>query len=188
MKNAFAFIVFSVVFIASCSKKTDPLLVDKGRVGLITNETTVKQLDSIFALDSIVTLSAENSLFLKSDQIEIYENDSTKLFLIIPRLNNNPYSKIASIHIFDSRYKTSKGITKESTFGDIKKHYTIAEVSHTLSSLIVTLEDNDFYFVFDKNVLPERFLNGYRGKIEAEDIPESAPVKFFMVSWEDTEK
>ena len=76
----------------------------------MSKEIKVKQLDSIFAQDSIVRLGADSNLFSKSEQIEVYEKGGEKLLLLTPTSGQDPESKITHIQLFDERYKTEKGI------------------------------------------------------------------------------
>jgi hypothetical protein len=178
-------ITFSILslFFVSCSKEKDPFLITADAIGHLTKDIRVKQLDSIFAQDSIVKLGAESNMFSKIEQIEIYEKGGNKLLLLTPKKGQDPESKISHIQIFDERFKTEKGIHLNSTFKEVKENYTITSIVNTMNSVIVSLGDSDVYLTIDKKILPA-FLDGLGVKAEVSDIPDQARFKFLMVDWE----
>lgn len=186
MKNTF--IAFSIIslFFASCSKDKDPFLITADAIGHLSKEIKVKQLDSIFAQDSIVRLGGDSNLFSKSEQIEVYEKGGEKLLLLTPTSGQDPESKITHIQLFDERYKTEKGIHLNSTFKDVKDNYTISSILNTMSSVIVSLAETDVYITIDKSNLPAS-LTEPGIKIQESDIPDQTKFKFFMLDWEEKE-
>ncbi|MEX0995810.1 MAG: hypothetical protein WDZ45_02030 [Flavobacteriaceae bacterium] len=184
MKNTL--IAFSIIslFLASCSKEKDPFLITTDAIGHLTKEMKVKQLDSIFAQDSIVKLEADSNLFSKSEQIEVYEKGGKKLLLLTPKSGQDPESKIAHIQLFDERYKTEKGIHLNSTFKDLKDNYTITSISSTMNSVVISIAETELYVTIDKEKLPEEIRNQFGAKVESKDIPDDATFKFLMVGWE----
>ncbi len=182
------FTLFSVsIIIAGCSKSTDPFLITSTQVGNLTKEIKVKQLDSLFAQDSIVKIPAKDNLMSTNDQFEVYEKGGDKLLLLSATKNENPESKISNVQIFDERYKTDKGIHLNSTFKEITDSYEVSSIANTMRSLVVSLKDTDMYVIIDKEVLSEDLKNQFGAKVEASDIPENAKIKFLMVGWEGSE-
>ena len=109
--------LFLVLFLLiQCSTKNDQFLIEKGRVGLLTKKTTIKDLKSIFKKDSIVAIlyadkEIDKKLFsVENDEFFIYSNTGKILLEIVPTSLNDPTSRIKSIQIFDNNYKTAKGI------------------------------------------------------------------------------
>lgn len=183
MKNTLIAVSILSLFLASCSKEKDPFLITADTIGHLTKEIKVKQLDSIFAQDSIVKLDADSNLFSKSEQIEVYEKGGEKLLLLTPKYGQDPESKITHIQLFDERYKTEKGVHLNSTFKEVKENYTIKSILNTMSSVIVSLDETDVYITIDKTNLPAS-LNEPGVKIQASDIPDQTKFKFFMLDWE----
>jgi hypothetical protein len=182
-KTIFSLIVASLI-LTSCSKSTDPFLITDTQVGNLTKEIKVKQLDSLFAQDSIVKILAKENLMSTNDQFEVYEKGGDKLLLLSAKKNEDPESKISNVQIFDERYKTDKGIHLNSTFKEITENYEVSSIANTMRSLVVSLKDTDLYFIIDKEVLSEDLKSQFGAKVETTDIPENAKIKFLMLGWE----
>ncbi len=178
------FIAITTFLFIQCDKQEDPFLITKDRVGRLTKEIKMKQLDSIFVQDSIVKLNPIKDALGTQGEVEIYEKGGSKLMLISPHDERNPDSKITNIQIFDSRFKTEKGLTTKSTFKDIKDNYEIDNVETTINSVVVFLKDSAIFVTIDKKQLPEDLRYNLDLKIEGTQIPEDATFKYFMVGWE----
>lgn len=179
------FLVLSLGFLLTqCAEKTDPFAIAPGSIGTLTKEVQMKQLDSIFAKDSLVKLNPVENALGTQGEVEIYDKSGNKLLLISPDDESDPNSKITNIQVFDGRYKTEKGLGPKSTFGDIKKNYTVAAVQNAINSVVVLLKDSDIYVTIDKKQLPENIRYNYSAKIEATQIPEEATFKYFMIAWD----
>lgn len=183
-KNIFFLALVSLTFI-QCSKEKDPFLITKNNVGLISNETQLKQLDSIFTADSLVRVSPQNSFMSGSSQgqVEVYEKGGKLLMTLSPKANDSD-SKIGHIQIFDERYKTDKGLHLKSTFKDVKSNYTIASIQSTLRNVVVSLKESNVYITIDKNELPESLRHNPELTIESTQIPDNAKLKYLMIDWE----
>lgn len=184
-KPLIAFSIFSLLLF-SCSKEKDPFLITSDAIGHLNKEIKVKQLDSIFAQDSLVKLGVESNMFSEVEQIEIFDKEGAKLLLLTPEENKNPESKIIHIQIFDERFKTENGIHINSTFKEVKENYSISSIVNTMKSVIISLENSDVYLTIDKEDLPDSFEE-FGAKIVASDIPDQARFKFLMIDWEDKE-
>ena len=79
-------------------------------------------------------------------------------------------------------------MTTASTFKDVKDNYTIENIITTINSIIVFLKDSDLYLTIDKTNLPEDIRYEMDLKVEAEQIPDTATIKYFMVGWDATDK
>ncbi len=175
--------IVSIAFV-QCGKDSDPFLIKNGSIGKINKEVKMKQVDSIYAEDSIVKLNPVQGSEGTQGEIEIFDKDGNKLLLISPNNENDPNSEITNIQVFDSRYKTEKGLTTASTFKDVKANYTIENIQTTINAVVVFLKDSDIYLTIDKKNLPENLRYNMEAKIEASQIPDNAPIKYFMVGWE----
>lgn len=184
MIKKIAFIVLSTLLFVQCAKKEDPFLIENGKIGTLSKSVQIKQIDSIFATDSIVKLNPKENVLGTQGEVLIFEKGGKKLILITPVEDYNPTSLVNHIQVFDERFKTSKGLSLKSNFKDIKKNYTIKDIQTTISSVIVTLKDSDVYMVYDKKELPEDLRYNPSLKIEASQIPDDAKIKYFMIGWE----
>ena len=180
----FGIIVF-LILLTSCQKESqpNPFEIAKNRVGLLTNEIQLNQLDSIFANDSIANRKAGNQFLSKSNEIEIYEKGGTKLLVLEAKDESDPTSTIENIQVIDSRYKTASGLSSGSTFKNIKDNYTISKINNTLSTAVIFVDSIQAYFTIDKKELPVTFQNSTDAKITVSDIPDTAKIKHFWISW-----
>jgi len=175
--------VMALLF-TNCGKDENPFLISKGRVGQVGQATQMKQIDSIFANDSIVRLNPITNALGTQGEVEIYEKGGTLLLLLQPEREDDPNSTISSIQVFDARYQTEKGLNTESTFKEVEDNYTIADIETTISSVVIFLKDSDVFLTIDKKELPENLRYNPSIEIEASQIPDDAPIKYFMVGWD----
>ena len=178
------FFIGLVAFLfVQCAKEKDPFLISNNAVGNLTIGMKIKQVDSIFAMDSIVRLSPRQNKSSSFGELEIYEKSGKKLLLISPRNNYDPDALIKNFQFFDDRYKTVKGLNINSTFKDIKENYEIANIETTLSTVLIFLKDSDLFINIDKKELPENFRYNPNLVIDVTNIPNEAKIKYFMLSW-----
>lgn len=182
MKKTNLFIVLISLAFASCKDDTvDPFSVAKHQVGLLNDSTQVKELNTIFANDSIVNFNKDDSFTGGINTIDVYEKNGNQLLSISPRKALDSTATIRSVNLMDSRYKTSKNVSKSSTFKDIKDNYTISRISNLINSIVITVNDIDATFTIDKSELPANMRFDMDMKIDPIQIPDDAKVKFFMV-------
>lgn len=182
LKKIIAIISVTLLFI-ECKEEINPFLISNDSVGALTRGMTIKEIDSIFAQDSIVKLYAQNEELPTQGEVEIYEKNGTKLVSISPVTNNDPDALISNFQFFDPRYKTDKGLNLSSTFKDIKANYKISNIETTISTVVIFLEDSDLFINIDKNELPENFRYNPNLVIDITNIPDEAKIKYFMLSW-----
>lgn len=167
-----------------CEEEKDPFLVLNDSVGPVSNTTQMKQLDSIFEQDSIVKLNPIRNAIDTQGEVEVYDKEGNKLLLLSPYDESDPNSKIANIQVFDARYKTDKGLSKASTFKDVKANYEIEAIENAINSVVVFLKGTNLYLTIDKKELPEEVRYNFNSKIEASQIPPTAKFKYFMIGWD----
>jgi len=183
-KKTIYIVLVSFLFI-QCAKENQ-YLIKKGKVGYLTRETTVLDLNNIFKNDSIVSnLSLENSenenkiFSVDDDEYEIFSAKGDKLLEIAPTKQNDSSSKIKSIQIFDRNYKTDKGISLQSTFKDINENYMVNNVETTLTSATLFIDELNATIAIDKKELG---LNSFsREEITIDQIPDIAKIKYFTI-------
>ena len=182
LKKIIAIVSVTLLFI-ECKEEINPFLISNDSVGALTRGMTIKEIDSIFAQDSIVKLYAQNEELPTQGEVEVYEKNGTKLVSISPVTNNDPDALISNFQFFDPRYKTDKGLNLSSTFKDIKANYKILNIETTISTVVIFLEDNDLFINIDKKELPENFRYNPNLVIDITNIPDEAKIKYFMLSW-----
>ena len=184
MKKTLLIIGIVSLSFVQCGKDSDPFLIKNGSVGNLNKEIKMKQIDSIFAEDSIVKINSSPNALETQGEVEIYEKGGKQLLLLSPNDENDPNSTITNIQVFDSRYKTEKGLTTASTFKDVKANYTIDNIETTINAVVVFLKDSDVYLTIDKKSLPEELRYNMDIKVEVSQIPDEAPIKYFMIGWD----
>jgi len=174
-------LLISIILIISCSKENQ-FLIEKGKVGLIDNETTVEQIKELFKNDSIVipkidTLS--NLFSVSSEEFLVFSKEGKKLLEFTPTVAGDSVSRIKNIQIFDSKYKTDKGLSLSSTFREINENYMVNKVETTLSSATLFIDELNATIAIDKKELG---LNPFsREEVTLDQIPDIAKIKYFTI-------
>ena len=185
MKNTLFAIIICSILITSCAKDKapDPFLISKNNIGLLTDSTQVKDLETIFSNDSVVRYIAGDEFTGSVNSIEIYEKSGKKLLDLSPREALDSTSVISSVRIIDERYKTEKNISTLSTFKDINETYKISKIDNLINAIVISVNEINASFTIDKKELPASMRFDMDMTIDAIQIPEKARIKFFMVHW-----
>ncbi|NLP58472.1 hypothetical protein HGB55_09780 [Lutibacter sp. B1] len=178
--------IFLVLVLFIQCAKDDQYLIEKGKVGYLNKETKVIELRKIFEKDSLVSyLSSDNpvkdeKLFsIANDEYILYSKGGKKILEIEPTNMNDSLSKIKSIQIFDSNYKTDKGLSLLSTFKDINENYMVNKVETTLTSATLFIDELNATIAIDKKELG---LNSFsREQVSIDQIPDIAKIKYFTI-------
>ena len=171
-----------ILVVVGCKKEVNTeFSITKDRVGKVTRSTLIKDLETIYAEDSIVRKDPDTELGKSSGNIEIFKKGGDHLLSITP--NSDSLQKIQNIRIYDSRFRTANGINLLSTFKDIKAHYSIKKVVTSMNNVVILLKDSDLYFTISKDDLPADLRFG-SNNIDAVQIPDQAEIKYMMVGWE----
>lgn len=182
-----SFLLISIIagsLFFSCEKEQDPYLISANSVGLLTRDVKITELDSVFEGDSIVRQVSDGELYRKSNEIEIYDRTGNKLLLLEPVQAFDSTSTVGFVQILDPRYKTAKGLGKESEFKDIVENYTISRIENTLSAAVIFIDDLNIYVTIDKKQLPVELRYDTQSRIQASQIPDDAKIKYFMIDWD----
>lgn len=181
IKRSFLSIILASLLIVSCTNN-DKFKIEKGKVGLITSTTTVKELDNIFKNDSIVKNLSEGALgdnyFQDDDKYLIFEKGGKHLLTIVPKEQLDSTSTIKSIEIHDARFKTEAGINLNSSFSEINASNT-ARPESTLQSVTLFLDELNATIAIDKEELGLRDFSTQ--KVSLEQIPDLAKMKSFVI-------
>jgi hypothetical protein len=182
-KKGFFYIIviaFSLL-IVSCGNNSK-FKIEKGKVGLITKTTTIKDLSKIFENDSLVINLSEGALgdnyFQDDDEYLVFEKGGKHLLTIVPKEQLDTTSTIKSIEIHDARYNTETGICLNSNFAEINTNNTLRPES-TLQSVTLFLDDLNATIAIDKQELGLR--NFSTQKVSLEQIPDLAKMKSFVI-------
>ncbi|MFD0963399.1 hypothetical protein [Pseudofulvibacter geojedonensis] len=182
MKKLFILTLSSLTFI-QCAKKTDPFLIQKDKIGVLERNYTVKQIDSVFANDSIVKRVAGDEFAGSSTDIEIYEKGGKHLLSLSPSETLDDNATINIVTINDDRFKTDKGINLNSTFLDFTTHYEVSKIDRILNNINVEFKNQDFYITISIDELPGAYKYDFSKTIEIASIPDKAKIKSLRLDW-----
>jgi hypothetical protein len=175
-------ILVALFFIGACANKEKTYLINKKQVGKITTETKVKDLNKIFAKDSIVKNTEGESAFESYDEYTVFDKKTKEpLLLIIPNKTKDENALIKQVEILSPKYNTYKGINLQSSFGQIKKAHKIGNVETSLNYIVLYLDDLNAIIDIRKSELPLQLQNNPGLKIDQTMIPDKAKVKHFIV-------
>ena len=178
--------VFIAIFAISCEKKEeiDPFAIGPDRIGKLSKTATVKELDSIYATDSIVRRVAGDEFIGNTNEIEIYDKQGKQLLILTPSEEFDSIATIKTIRVIDPRFKTEKGIGTASTFKQIEEAYQISDITNMLSTVQMNIDEINAFIAIDKKQLPSELHFNTEAKIEAVQIKDSANIKYFWLDWE----
>tara|TARA_R110000787_G_scaffold286199_1_gene403689 strand:+ start:3865 stop:4428 length:564 start_codon:yes stop_codon:yes gene_type:complete len=172
-------IVFSI---SSCSDSAK-FEIQKGKIGHLSNKSTIQELSEIFKKDSIVSNLSEgflgNNPFQDDDEYLIYDKEGKHLLTIVPKEQLDSTSTIKSIQIFDERYKTATGLNIRSTFADIRANNNINKIESSFSSATLFIDDLNITIAIDKEELGLKAFSDQ--KVNLEQIPDLAKMKSFII-------
>lgn len=171
------------VLLYSCAKKQDTFLITPTSIGKVTTTSTVQDLETIFAQDSLVKRIAGDEFTGNTNEIEVFSKQGKALLSLEPIEQFDSLSTIKSVRVLDSKYKTNAGLNLSSTFKDIKDNYKISKITNTLGSVIVTLNEINAFVVISKDQLPADLKFDTTSVIEVAQIPDSATIKYFWLDW-----
>ncbi len=183
--NHFIWLIPAMSCMIHCTKnakEADPFLIAPHQIGLLTNTSTVQELATIFANDSIAKGSSQ--LLSSTKEITIYDTQAHKLLILEATTPDDPNSTIQNIQIIDARYHTASGLSVASHFKDIKEQYSISKIANTLSTAVVFVDSIQASITIDKKELPITYRNNTHTAIEATQIPDTASIKHFLISWD----
>jgi len=172
-----------LVLTYSCEEEFDPFLITSNSVGVLTDSTEVKDLESLFVNDSIAMYIGGDEFTGNINDIEIYEKGGQKLLVLTPFETLDSTSTIKTVRIIDLRYKTLKGINKNSSYKDLGDNYSISSIQNTLKNLIISVDEINVYFTMDKTELPPNMRFDMNLKIDPIQIPDQARIKDFYIQW-----
>lgn len=182
ISNYFLYISVFFLVLTSCGDHNN-YVVEKGKVGNITKETTIQDLNVLFAKDSIVSTLSEGALgdnyFQDEDNYKIYEKGGKHLLTIVPKEELDSTSTIKSIEIHDSRFHSKQNINLKSNFSEINTAYAKIRIESTLQSVTLFIDEINATIAIDKEELGLSDFSTQ--KVALEQIPDLARIKSFVI-------
>ncbi|WP_298781620.1 hypothetical protein [uncultured Polaribacter sp.] len=181
-KNALNLVILAIIVLMMSCSSNDKFTIEKGKVGLLTTKTTVKDFENIFKNDSIVKNLSEgaqgDNYFQDDDEYLVFEKGGKHLLTIVPKDQLDSTSTIKSIKIHDKRFKTLKGINLSSNFSEINVNNSV-RVESTLQSVTLFLDELNATITINKEELGLKDFSSQ--KVSLEQIPDLAKIKTFIV-------
>jgi len=163
--------------------KTNPFLITKNQVGLLTDSTQVKDLKTVFKNDSISSFKTDKRFTGMTRDIHIISKEGKHLLTLSPTSIIDSTATITTVRIEDPRFVTKKGIGLNSTFGEIAEQYKINKIDNLLKNIVVSVNELNASFTIDKEELPANMRFDMNLNIDAVQIPDESKIKYFMLHW-----
>ncbi|MFD2589003.1 hypothetical protein ACFSQJ_18910 [Croceitalea marina] len=180
MKKITLLLGLCTTLLLSCEEKDTTYLITENSIGKLDKISLARDLELIYADDSIVKDTFNSKLGPAYQKVKVFEKGGKHLLTLTPSDDSIPV--IENIRVFDSRFTTENGIGLNSTFKDIQDNYTVKKIVTTLNSVVVFVKESDMYFTIDKQELPANLRFG-SNTIEEVQIPAEAKVKYLMIGW-----
>ncbi len=180
MKKYFIVFSFFAFLVIACKEKDTTFLITKDGIGKLYKISLARDLDLIYADDSIVKDTFNSKIGIAYQKVKVFEKGGKHLLTITP--SNDSIPVIENVRVFDERFSTNNGISLNSTFKDIKDNYTIKKITTTFNSIVIFVKESDLYFTIDKSELPGNLRYG-TSTIEEVQIPGEAKIKYLMIGW-----
>lgn len=176
--------VLLFILIISCDHSDSETVIAKNQLGPLNPSTRISDLNTTLPNDSIEEFDLKTR-FNRVKEIEVFNEKDTVSIIIEPRYHNDSIVTINEIQILDPKYKTKKGLSIESNFKTIYKNYKIDNIQNSINSVILSINEIGAYIVIDKKHLPSKLRYDSEIKIEANQIPDEAPIKYFWLKFEE---
>lgn len=177
-------LILCCALLINCAGETNTdFVISSDKVGKLSKESLARDVELIFEKDSVVQDTVKLKIGSGASKIRIFERGAGALLLTLTP-NNDSIATIQNVLINDERFKTDKGISKLSTFKEIRENYPIKKIITSINNVVVLLKDSDLYFTIDKKELPESLRYNANSNIEEVQIPDAAKVKYMMVGWD----
>lgn len=182
MKKIFlVLVIFNLLLFLACAEKDTTFLITEDQVGKLDKISLVRDLELIYAQDSIVKDTLNTKIGSKVRKIKVFEKGGKHLLTLTPSEDSIP--TVENIRIIDARYMNETRIGLKSTFKDIQDTYTIKKIITSLNNVVIFVKESNLYFTIAKDQLPAS-LRYSKSDIEAVQIPEGAKIKYLSMGWQ----
>jgi hypothetical protein len=179
-------LILTVILVFTQCSRENKFLIQKNRVGLVSNTDIIGEIESIFKNDSIAKFLSEGALggvdtnyLQEDDEYKIFSKAGKHLMTVVPKEQLDSSSTIKYIEIMDPEFKTEKGLTLNSPFKDINLNYRIDKVETSLLSATLYIDELNATISLDKaDIGVNQFSTE---EIKVEQIPDMAKIKYFTI-------
>ncbi|WP_018674836.1 copper resistance protein NlpE [Riemerella columbina] len=117
------------------------------------------------------------------DDYTILNQYGQPLFMVTPKEKGDTNQKINRVKVVSPIFKTVKGISTQSTFGDIQKAYAISSIVPTEEHIVISVKELGADFSIHKKHLMKGWWNEHTKTIDPNKIPNNAPIDEFILWW-----
>lgn len=168
-----ALLLLLAVLIWNCSSSSHR--IDAENFGVLHRADTLKNKLQELSSDSLVIDSLNTGEIVGLSAYNAQKKLSYKI-----RTSFDGLPEV--IQVFDPKYTTRGSIGVGSTFGSIRKTYTIERIVPAIKSVSISVKGEPFIFLIEKSALPEN-LRYSMSPIEAVQIDDQTPVSQVLISW-----
>lgn len=158
----------------SCAPSNENLM-SKDQLGSLQSTDSIGRVNSLFPEDSIAFEQLNTGQIVG---LSVLKSDQKKRF----QLRANLEGAIEVVQVYDSLYKTKKGIGVGNTIGDLEKAYTIDRAVPAIKSVSVYVKESPLLFLFDRSELPESIKYSF-DPIDPVQLPSEAVINQVIISW-----
>ncbi|WP_339848726.1 hypothetical protein [uncultured Dokdonia sp.] len=160
----------------------DNFHISENRVGIFSKGMTISDVYNTIPKEQIKKKTGYGEFADDTyDDYEIYDSNGKIILILTPKQNGNTNSKINRISILDKRFKTTKKIGLNSTFGDLQKHYVTNNISPDMEHIVLDVEHINAWFSIKKTELQDGWWN--EKGIDRSKIPKTAKFDGITVWW-----
>ncbi len=158
--------------------------ITANNIGVVNNKMTIADVLQNIPLLQIQKKKGKGE-FAEDiyDDYEIYSDNGQLLFTVTPKDTANIKQKINRVLVQHPFFKTAKGIDSNSTYGAIKKAYTITKIQPTRKHIIVSVAEINADFSISKTKLRKGWWNAKTQKVNPLKIPDTAQIDSFILWW-----
>ncbi len=163
--------------------------VEKNKVGMFSETMRISDVLSLIP-NSQIQKKAGKGEFAEDiyDDYEIYTSNGQHLLTITPKDTAKLDQKINRVLIKSPFFKTAKGINCQSTYSDIKNANEITEIVPTRTHIVLKVPALNSDFSIAKAKLQKGWWNEQAKTVNADKIPDDAPIDDFILWWNTNSK
>lgn len=173
MKNGIILSLIAVI-LHSCSPSNETLM-SENQLGQLQSTDSIENAVAVFSTDSVAYERISTGELVG---ITVFNKEKKKRLQLKADLDQ----RIEVVQVFDSLYKTQKGIGVGKTVGDLKKVYTINQVVPSIRSISIYVKESPLLFLFDRSELPESLKYNF-DPIDPVQLPAEAVINQVIISW-----
>jgi len=166
-----------ILLFVQCAKEDK--VIRKRQLGEIDNNTTIAELDRIFARDSVEKYPEGEELVR---EYRVYDESGEASLIFVPRIENDSIKSLELVKIFSKAYLTEKGISTASTFKDVAGQYSINKIEPSFSSAILFIDELNATISLDKKDLKIDEFD--MREIREDQIPDLARIRYITLWFE----